>query len=76
MKENLLFIHACDGCDATSALFRQRKRAVPKLVESNGYFVRHLYTVFQDSFATQDKVSSARIKVAKNMYGIYKIEAL
>ena len=76
MKENLLLIHACDGCDATSALFGQGKTAVPKFVESNGYFARHLYSISQDPFATQDKVSSTGIKVAKNMYGIYKIEAL
>ena len=76
MKENLLFIHACDGCDATSALFGQGKTAMPKFVESNGYFARHLYSVFQDPFATQDEVPSAGTKVAKNMYGIYEIEAL
>ena len=42
VKENLLFIHVCGGCDTTSALFGQGKTAVPKFVESNGYFARHL----------------------------------
>ena len=47
-----------------------------KFVESNCDFARHLYSVSQDPFATQDKVSSVGIKVAKNMYGMYKIGAL
>ena len=76
VKENLPFIHAWGGCDATSALFSQGKTAVLKFVESNGDFARHLYSVFQDPFATQDKVSSAGIKVVRNMYGMYKIGAL
>ena len=76
VKENLLCIHAWGGCDTTSALFSQRKTAVLKFVESNCDFARHLYSVFQDPFATQDKVSSVGIKVAKNMYGMYKIGAL
>ena len=76
VKENLLFIHACGGCDTTSVLFGQGKIVVLKLVGSNGDFARHLYSVFQDPFATQDNVSSAGIKVAKNMCGMYKIGAL
>ena len=47
-----------------------------KFVESNSDFARHSNSVFQDPFATQDKVSSTGIKVAKNMYGMYKIGAL
>ena len=76
VKENLLFVHAWDGCDTTSALFGQEKTAVLKFLKSNGDFSRHLYSVFQDPFATQDKVSSAGIKVVRNMYGMYKIGAL
>ena len=57
-------------------LFGQGKTAVLKFVESNGDFAQHLHSVFQDPFTTQDKVSSAGIKVAKNMYGMYKIGSL
>ena len=76
VKENLLFIHAWGGSDTTSMLFGQGKTAVLKLVESNGDFDRYLYSVIQNPFATRDKVSSVGIKVAKNMYGMYKIGAL
>ena len=76
VKENLLFIHAWSGCGTTLGLFDQGKTVVLKFVESNGDFAPHSNSVFQDPFATQDKVSSTGIKVAKNMYGMYKIGAL
>lgn len=66
---NLLFIHAWEGCDTTSATFNHGKTAILKLVEKEHEGVMHICTTFDNMHATTEEIGAAGIQLFKIMYG-------
>ena len=58
MADNILFIHALLGCDATSGVFGLEKKVAIAKIKTSSLFQDQL-EVFMDDRATQDDIAQA-----------------
>lgn len=64
----ICFIHAFTGCDTTSALYKQGKSKLMRLLKNSSTLRSHA-EVFNENYASQDELSEAGGKIVLALYG-------
>ena len=62
IKKYVLFIHACGGCDSTSAQYRQGKTSFIKILEES-MGAMQLCDTFYSSSVSQDDINDAGLRL-------------
>ncbi|GBM47599.1 hypothetical protein AVEN_77038-1 [Araneus ventricosus] len=67
IRDNILFLHAFSGCDATFTLFRQGKKKFMNILNSTE--LQKVVNIFRDENTCPDDIDEAGQKILMVLYG-------
>ena len=69
--KHILFIHAWSGCNKTSTIFNKGKTELMKLITKGVREVLDIWSTFDKTDATPEKIGKAGFKLFVTTYGMY-----